>query len=169
MFDGTLNATIGDGDELDRLRAVYDSLLTGSPDQPGEEALAELAGMARIFDLDADRPPADVWRDLRAVLMRHEGPVARTGDPAALTRPLTVMVVEDDPGMASDLTELLAAAGHGVVGPFADTASADNSQSQDGFATGTLQTLAVRRHGVGEHGGGPARPGPRPAGHQSGR
>jgi CheY-like chemotaxis protein len=127
MFDGTLNATIGDGDELDRLRAVYDSLLTGSPDQPGEEALAELAGMARIFDLDADRPPADVWRDLRAVLMRHEGPVARTGDPAALTRPLTVMVVEDDPGMASDLTELLTAAGHGVVGPFADTASASTA------------------------------------------
>ncbi|MDO9587771.1 MAG: response regulator [Brevundimonas sp.] len=124
MFDGTLNATIGEGVELDRLRAIYDGLLSGSPDQPGDEAMAELAGMARIFDLDADRPPADVWRDLRAVLMRHGSPVARRRDAAPPPRPLTVMVVEDDPGMASELTELLAAAGHGVVGPFSEAAAA---------------------------------------------
>lgn len=127
MFDGTLNAMIGDGAELDRLRATYDGLLTGSPDQPGEQALAELTGMARIFDLDADRPPAEVWRDLRAVLVRHGSPAAPHRDPARPQRPLTVMVVEDDPGMASDLTELLIAAGHGVVGPFSEGAAASSA------------------------------------------
>lgn len=127
MFDGTLNARLGDGVELDRLRAVYDGLLTGSPSAPGDDALAELAGMARIFDLDADRPPAEVWRDLRAVLMRHGGPGARSRPLDPPTRPLTVMVVEDDPGMASDLTELLVAAGHGVVGPFSDAATASTA------------------------------------------
>jgi len=38
--------------------------------------------------------------------------------------PLTLMVVEDDPGMASDLTEMLVGAGHGVVGPFSEAAAA---------------------------------------------
>lgn len=124
MFDGTLNATIGDGAELDRLRARYDGLLAEPPAEPGPEALAELAGMARIFDLDGSRPPAAVWRDLRAVLTRHGGTAAGARDAAPAHRPLTLMIVEDDPEMASDLTEMLAGAGHGVVGPFSDAAAA---------------------------------------------
>lgn len=123
MFDGALNATIGDGAELDRLRAMYDGLLAEPPSDPGDEALAELAGMALIFDLDAARPPAEVWRDLRAVLTRHGGPDARRAE-APPPPPLTLMVVEDDPGMASDLTEMLVGAGHGVVGPFSEAAAA---------------------------------------------
>lgn len=124
MFDGTLNATIGDGAELDRLRARYDGLLADPPAPPAAGALVELAGMARIFDLDGTRPPAAVWRDLRAVLSRHGGP--RTAGPGEGSghRALTLMVVEDDPGMASDLTALLVGAGHGVVGPFSNAASA---------------------------------------------
>lgn len=124
MFDGTLNATIGDGVELDRLRARYDGLLADPPARPADEALAELAGMARIFDLDGSRPPAEVWRDLRAVLSRHGGPQTATPNAVPAQVPLTLMIVEDDPGMASDLTELLVGAGHGVVGPFPDAASA---------------------------------------------
>lgn len=124
MFDGTLNATIGDGAELDRLRAKYDGLLADPPSPPGQEALAELSGMARIFDLDGSRPPADVWRDLRAVLTRQGGTAPETRHTVAAHRPLTLMVVEDDPGMASDLTEMLVGAGHGVVGPFSDAAAA---------------------------------------------
>jgi CheY-like chemotaxis protein len=124
MFDGTLNGKIGNRSELERLRRLYDGLLAEPPVSPGEEALAELAGMARIFDLEADRPSAEVWRDLRAVLIRHGGPAGRTGDGAPAHRPLTLMVVEDDPDMASNLTEMLAGAGHGVVGPFSDASAA---------------------------------------------
>lgn len=124
MFDGTLNATIGDGAELDRLKARYDGLLADPPARPTDEALTELAGMARIFDLDGARPPAEVWRDLRAVLSRHGGPGEAARTPVPAQEPLTLMIVEDDPGMASDLTELLVGAGHGVVGPFPDAASA---------------------------------------------
>ncbi|HWQ87601.1 response regulator [Brevundimonas sp.] len=124
MFDGTLNAAIGDGTELDRLRARYDGLLADPPILPGDEALAELAGMARIFDLDGSRPPAEVWRDLRAVLTRQGGSAPATRAAVPAHRTLTLMVVEDDPGMASDLTEMLTAAGHGVVGPFSDAAAA---------------------------------------------
>ncbi|MGZ9114807.1 MAG: response regulator [Brevundimonas sp.] len=124
MFDGTLNATIGDGAELDRLRARYDGLLVDPPVDPGLEALSELAGMARIFDLDGSRPPAEVWRDLRAVLTRHGGSVSGKRGAVRAHRPLTLMIVEDNPGMASDLTELLTGAGHGVVGPFSDAEAA---------------------------------------------
>ena len=38
--------------------------------------------------------------------------------------PLTLMVGEDDPDMAADLTELLTDAGHRVVGPFPDAGAA---------------------------------------------
>lgn len=127
MFDGTLNATIGDGAELERLRAKYDGLLVEPPVDPGPEALTELAGMARIFDLDGSRAPAEVWRDLRAVLTRHAGPAPARSDAVPAHRPLTLMVVEDDPGMAADLTEMLAGAGHGVVGPFSDAAAAGSA------------------------------------------
>lgn len=123
MFDGTLKTTPDQGDELTRLRDLYDGLLSRPPARPGNEALAELGAMARIFDLDADRPDAEVWRDLRAVLTRQAAPHADDG-PAPATPPLTVMVVEDDPAMAADLMEVLVTAGHGVVGPFSDPAAA---------------------------------------------
>ncbi|TAJ55614.1 response regulator [Brevundimonas sp.] len=123
MFDGTLTTRLDDGADLARLRALYDGLLDHPPTGVSVEARADLAAMARIFDLDADRPPAEVWRDLRAVLTRQADP--DIGDEVApVSRPLTLMVVEDDPEMAADLTELLTNAGHGVVGPFSDAAAA---------------------------------------------
>lgn len=128
MFDGTLKASRDEGAELARLRALYDGLLDQPPSGVAAEAQADLAAMARIFDLDADRPPAEVWRDLRAVLARQAAPDPDKGDtPLSPSRPLTLMVVEDDPDMAAELTELLTAAGHGVVGPFSDAAAATSA------------------------------------------
>ena len=125
MFDGTLTATLDEGAELARLRALYDGLLAQPPAGVSAEALADLAAMARIFDLDGDGPPAEVWRDLRAVLARQSAPDAEAGDaPPPVSRPLTLMVVEDDPDMAAGLTEMLTDAGHGVVGPFSDATAA---------------------------------------------
>jgi CheY-like chemotaxis protein len=147
MFDGTLNATIGDGAELQRLREKYDGLLADSPVDPGPEALTELAGMARIFDLDGSRAPAEVWRDLRAVLTRHGSPADAPQGARPTHRSLTLMVVEDDPGMAADLTEMLAAAGHGVVGPFSDAAAAGTAA---GLHTIDLALLDINLAGDGD-------------------
>lgn len=123
MFDGTLTATRDEGAELARLRDLYDGLLEQPPAGISTGAQTDLAAMARIFDLEADRPPAEVWRDLRAVLMRQADPDI-SDEEAPVSRPLTLMVVEDDAEMAADLTELLTTAGHGVVGPFSDAAAA---------------------------------------------
>lgn len=124
MFDGTLKTTPDETGELARLRSIYDGLLQSPPVSPGDDALADLAAMANIFDLDASRPPAAVWGDLRAVLMGQAR--AGTGADEALpdAAPLTLMVVEDDPDMAASLTELLTDAGHRVVGPFPDARAA---------------------------------------------
>lgn len=124
MFDGTLKTTPDEAGELARLQSIYDGLLQQPPVSPGDDALADLAAMAHIFDLDASRPPAAVWGDLRAVLMGQAA--AGAGADAVLpdAPPLTLMVVEDDPDMAASLTELLTDAGHRVVGPFPDARAA---------------------------------------------
>ena len=125
MFDGTRKLMLDEGAELARLRALYDGLLEPSPAEISDEARIDLDAMARIFDLDAGRPPAEVWRDLRAVLTRQAVPLQAGEDgQAPSTPPLTIMVVEDDPVMAADLMEMLVEAGHGVVGPFSDPAAA---------------------------------------------
>jgi CheY-like chemotaxis protein len=152
MFDGTLNPSPDEGAELSRLRAVYDGLLAEPPISLEADALTELSGMARIFDLDADRPAAEVWRDLRAVLTRQSerrAPEEADGDQAAspALRPLTLMVVEDDPGTAADLTEVLVGAGHGVVGPFSDAAAATTAA---GLHAVDLALLDINLAGDGE-------------------
>jgi CheY-like chemotaxis protein len=125
MFDGTLKSTLDEGAELARLRALYDGLLEPVAAEISDEARVDLDAMARIFDLDADRSPAGVWRDLRAVLTRQSVSIhAEDEGQAPTTAPLTIMVVEDDPVMAADLMDVLVEAGHGVVGPFSDPAAA---------------------------------------------
>ena len=125
MFDGTRKTMLDEGVELARLRALYDGLLEPSPKGISYEARIDLDAMARIFDLDAERPPAAVWRDLRAVLTRQAVPRhADDEGPAPTAPPMTIMVVEDDPVTAADLVDVLVEAGHGVVGPFSDPAAA---------------------------------------------
>ncbi|MGZ9098402.1 MAG: response regulator [Brevundimonas sp.] len=151
MFDGTLKATRDEGADLARLRTVYDGLLAEPSTPPDAAALAELTAMAHIFDLDAARPPAQVWRDLRAVLMRQAEPDGRGDDMLPAVRPLTLLVVEDDPDMAAALTELLTDAGHGVVGPFSDAATATTAASLHAV---DLALLDINLAGDGEGEGG---------------
>ena len=105
-----------------RLCALYDDLLqAGGAVSP--EAERELRALAKIFDLDAERPAAELWPYVRAVLVRQAPAPERTSTeptttPAAEAAPLTVLLVEDDADAALDLTEALDAAGHRVVGPF---------------------------------------------------
>ncbi|OWR16372.1 Probable transcriptional regulatory protein pdtaR [Brevundimonas diminuta] len=100
-----------------RLCALYDGLLqAGGTVSP--EAERELRALAKIFDLDAERPAAELWPYVRAVLVRQAPAPERTSTPAAEAAPLTVLLVEDDADAALDLTEALDAAGHRVVGPF---------------------------------------------------
>lgn len=155
MFDGTLKASRDEGADLARLRAIYDGLLAEPSTPPDAAALAELTAMAHIFDLDAGRPPAQVWRDLRAVLSRQAEPDGRGGDMLPAVRPLTLLVVEDDPDMAAALTEILTDAGHGVVGPFSDAATATTAASLHALDLALLDiNLAGDGDGEGEAEGG---------------
>jgi DNA-binding response OmpR family regulator len=71
--------------------------------------------MARIYDLDADRPSPAVWRDLRRVLVGQAAADLPGGDDFD---PLTILVAEDDALTAAELVETLTDAGHRVIGPF---------------------------------------------------
>ncbi|WP_292073069.1 response regulator [Brevundimonas sp. UBA7534] len=109
---------------VERLCRLYDDRMTETGGDLSPEDLRELKAMAAIYDLDTDRSPAEVWRDVRAVVTR-QAPRAEGDAPAAAGDPLTVMVVEDDAEAAADLTELLTEAGHRVVGPFHNAAAAE--------------------------------------------
>lgn len=124
MFDATPD-TRSDATETDLVRLCrrYDILLTEGRGISEAEA-NELMAMAGIYDLEAERPHEAIWRDLRAVLVRQTG-VNPDVDPARSTSVLTLMVVEDDPQTAQDLTEILTDAGHRVIGPFHDGEAAE--------------------------------------------
>lgn len=116
-----LNPGAGQGlDPLSRLCRTFDPLFDPRPAALTRQAAAELAGLARIYDLDADRPPTAVWRDLRRMLVGQAE--VEAGAPAP--DPLTILVAEDDADTAADLVEALTDAGHRVVGPFQDAESA---------------------------------------------
>ncbi|MBK5956436.1 response regulator [Rhodospirillum rubrum] len=109
---------------VERLCRLYDDRMTETGGDLSPEDLRELKAMAAIYDLDTDRSPAEVWRDVRAVVTR-QAPRPEGDASAAAGDPLTVMVVEDDAEAAADLTELLTEAGHRVVGPFHNAAAAE--------------------------------------------
>ncbi len=109
-------------ESVDRLCRLYDSRLAETGGDLSPEDARELRAMAAIYDLDTDRPSTEVWRDLRAVVTR-QAPLDATAP--AEVEALTLLVVEDDPDAAASLTELLAEAGHNVVGPFHSAAAAE--------------------------------------------
>ena len=129
MFDGNTET----GSErpapdagVERLCALYDGLLARSGDKLEPAAEAELKALAKVFDLEAERPAAEVWRDVRAVVVRQAPAVDR----APASEPgesLTILLVEDDAETAADLMEALDEAGHNVVGPFHNAEAAEVS------------------------------------------
>ncbi|QTC90685.1 response regulator [Brevundimonas goettingensis] len=109
---------------VERLCALYDRLLEQVGDGGlSEAASAELRAMAGIYDLDLQRTDAEVWADLRAVLIRQT-PRPKAAETTA-PEPLTLLLVEDDPETAADLTLALVEAGHSVVGPFQNAEAAE--------------------------------------------
>ena len=123
MFDGSADSTAGADDNVARLCALYDGLLERSDATVSPEAETELKALAKIFDLDAERPVAELWPYVRAVLVRQVPAAAPAVAPRA--EPLTVLLVEDDAEAAVALTEALDAAGHRVVGPFHSAEAAE--------------------------------------------
>jgi CheY-like chemotaxis protein len=123
MFDGSADSTAGADDNVARLCTLYDGLLEHSDATVSPEAETELKALAKIFDLDAERPVAELWPYVRAVLVRQvpaEAPAV-----ASQAEALTVLLVEDDADAAVALTEALDAAGHRVVGPFHSAEAAE--------------------------------------------
>ena len=127
MFDGNADSTAGADANVARLCALYDGLLERSDATISTEAETELKALAKIFDLDADRPAAELWPYVRAVLVRQAPAPTAAETPAARSEvdPLTVLLVEDDAEAAAALTEALDAAGHRVVGPFPSAEAAE--------------------------------------------
>jgi CheY-like chemotaxis protein len=123
MFDGSADSTAGADDNVARLCALYDGLLERSDATVSPEAETELKALAKIFDLDAERPVAELWPYVRAVLVRQVPAEAPAVPPQA--EALTVLLVEDDAEAAVALTEALDAAGHRVVGPFHSAEAAE--------------------------------------------
>lgn len=111
--------------DVERLCRLYDSRLNAADGVLSLQDEQELKAMAAIYDLDTDRSPAEVWRDLRAVVTR-QAPLPNEDTPLPISiEPLTLLVVEDDADSAAALTELLTEAGHSVVGPFHSAAAGE--------------------------------------------
>ena len=112
-------------DSVERLCRLYDSRLSETGGTLSPDDARELNAMAAIYDLDTDRAPAEVWKDLRAVVTRQAPAADPDAAPPVSGSPLTLLVVEDDADAAASLTEILTEAGHSVVGPFHDAAAAE--------------------------------------------
>ena len=123
MFDGNAGSPPGADANVARLCALYDGLLARADATISAEAETELKALAKIFDLDAERPAAELWPFVRAVLVR-QAPAKAQGVRTA-PEPMTVLLVEDDAEAAIALTEALDAAGHRVVGPFHSAEAAE--------------------------------------------
>ena len=126
MFDGSVHADTAAGDRanLDAILERYDTLMADPAAITPDDA-TDLAALAGIFDLDTARSPQDLWPDVRAVLTVQSPRADESSAFSGKADPLTVLVVEDDPEMAQDLTALLVDAGHDVVGPFHSAEAAE--------------------------------------------
>ncbi len=121
---------------LDLCRA-YDGLLEPDAPEASERVRGELAGYARILDLDVGEVDApEIWRRVRPLIAREFG---ADGEQMASTAPdwtpkvylpatagqlegfsaaplsLSLLVVEDDPDLGPAMVEALTHAGHRVV------------------------------------------------------
>ena len=123
MFDGNAGSPPGADANVARLCALYDGLLARADATISAEAETELKALAKIFDLDAERPAAELWPYVRAVLVRQAP--AETRAASSESAPMTVLLVEDDAEAAVALTEALDEAGHRVVGPFHSAEAAE--------------------------------------------
>lgn len=117
---------------VDEICARYDRLLAQPEGQLSQTDAGALAALAGVYDIDARRPHREVWRDVRAVISRQPARPEADDDAAdglqvgaPLIEPLTLLLVEDDPETAADLTETLTEAGHHVVGPFHQAEAAE--------------------------------------------
>jgi CheY-like chemotaxis protein len=133
MFDRPIEtsprpASTGETEQgIEQVCELYDGLLDTPSITMSEEDEGALAALAGVYDIDARRPNAEVWRDLRAVLTRQPARASEDA-PAAVEparEPLTLLLVEDDPETAADLTAVLSEAGHNVVGPFHQAEAAE--------------------------------------------
>ncbi|QYC11896.1 response regulator [Brevundimonas nasdae] len=128
MFD-KIDPTHHDGDVrseairgIDRLCEIFDPLLQDPSHNLFADQKTELAALARIFDLTTNREPAEVWSDLRTMLVPKQ-----TSEPADAGDARTIMVVEDDPDIAVGIMSALVEAGHRLVGPFESADAAEVS------------------------------------------
>ncbi len=126
MFGASITDHTAEADKanLDAILNRYDGLMA-APEEITPEDATDLAALAGIFDLDAGRAPAELWPEVRAVLTAQTPRVVEDPVSGAETSSLTVLVVEDDPEMAQDLTALLTDARHDVVGPFHSAEAAE--------------------------------------------
>lgn len=106
---------------IERLCEAFDPLIHDPSHSLFPDQKAELAALARIFDLSTNRDPGEVWAEIRTLL----APTAATRGPVA--EPLTFMVVEVDPAVAAGVMDGLASAGHWLVGPFESADAAEVS------------------------------------------
>ncbi len=116
-------------EDVERLCDRYDRLVA-SGQALSPRATAELRGMAGIYDLCADGPPAEVWAALRAVLTRQAPRTPPATGPVSPFEPLTLLLVEDNAEIAAYLTETLSEAGHRVIGPFGYAEAAEAAAAQ---------------------------------------
>lgn len=125
MFDGSIHDQTAASDQanLDAICARYDALVE-KPETITSEDATDLAALAGIFDLDTTKTLQDLWPEVRAVLTAQSPRVAEA-PVIEDAQSLTLLVVEDDPEMAQDLTALLVDAGHSVVGPFHSAEAAE--------------------------------------------
>ena len=150
MFDGSITdqTTANDKANLDAILSRYDSLMA-TPETMTPEDATDLAALAGIFDLDSHRAPAELWPEVRAVLTAQAPRVVENPAFDADATALTLLVVEDDPEMAQDLTTLLVEAGHDVVGPFH---SAEAAEVAAGLHTIDVALLDINLSGATDGG-----------------